>query len=72
MLAAKGMAILMVTSETTELITICDRVIVIHEGTLSGELVKDDSSPADLNEENIMQCATGNKKLFYVKAGEGA
>jgi len=70
-LAAKGIAILVVTSEMTELITICDRVIVIHQGAITGELVKDENSPANLNEENLMQCATGNKSLFY-KAGESA
>jgi len=64
-LAAKGMAIIMVTSETTELISICNRVIVIHQGELTGELVKDELSPANLSEENLMQCATGNKRLFY-------
>jgi ABC-type sugar transport system ATPase subunit len=66
MLAAKGIGILMVSSETTELITICDRVIVIYQGNITGELVKKDTtSPAYLNEENLMFCATGKKNLFY-------
>ena len=66
MLASKGMAILIVSSETTELITICDRVIVVYQGNITGELVKKDSmASAYLNEENLMFCATGKKRLFY-------
>jgi ABC-type sugar transport system ATPase subunit len=66
MLASKGMAILMVSSETTELITICDRVIVIYQGNITGKLEKKDKmSAAYLNEENLMFCATGKKKIFY-------
>ncbi len=64
-LAKKGMAIILVTSETNELITLCDKVIVIFQGRISGELVPDKGSQAELTEENLMFCSTGNKKIFY-------
>ena len=54
-LAQQGVAILFVSSELEEIIGMSDRVIVMHEGRLSGELER-----GDLDEESIMQLATGN------------
>ena len=53
-LASKGIAILMVSSELTEIIGMSDRVMVIHEGKVAGFLNRNDA-----NEENIMVLATG-------------
>jgi ABC-type sugar transport system ATPase subunit len=53
-LASKGISILMVSSETNELLTLCDRVIVIFQGTVTGELVSDKNSKAYLNEDNLI------------------
>jgi ribose transport system ATP-binding protein len=53
-LAAQGAAILFVSSELTEIIGISDRVLVMHEGRLTGELQRD-----ELSEEAVMQLATG-------------
>lgn len=64
-LAARGIAILMITSETQELITLCDRAIVIYRGTISGALKSNDSGSAAITEDNLMFCATGNKHIFY-------
>jgi ABC-type sugar transport system ATPase subunit len=63
-LANQGISILLLTSETNELLTICDRVIVVFQGKLTGDLVKDESSEAFLSENNLMFCTTGNKVLF--------
>ena len=52
-LAAQSMAILFVSSELEEVIGIADRVYVMHEGKITGELQRD-----QLNEESIMQLAT--------------
>ena len=57
-LARKGMAILMASSEMEEIIGICDRVLVMHEGGISGELVRAEITSAD-GEERIMSLATG-------------
>ncbi|OYP32991.1 sugar ABC transporter ATP-binding protein [Rhodopirellula sp. MGV] len=53
-LAADGLAVLFVSSEMEEVISLSDRTLVMHEGRLTGELVGD-----DINEERIMNLATG-------------
>ena len=53
-LAAQGMAVLFVSSEMEEVLGMSDRVIVMHEGRIRGELELD-----QLSEESIMQLATG-------------
>lgn len=53
-LASQGMAILFVSSDLEEIRGISDRVLVMHEGQLTGEL-----SRAEMSEEAIMQLATG-------------
>jgi ribose transport system ATP-binding protein len=53
-LAAEGLAVLMVSSEMEELIAMSDRVIVMHEGRLTGELAGD-----RITEENVMRLAVG-------------
>jgi ribose transport system ATP-binding protein len=56
-LAAQGVAILMVSSELSEIIGMSDRVLVMREGELVGAL--DDSAGKEITQENIMQYATG-------------
>ncbi|MEU7528403.1 sugar ABC transporter ATP-binding protein [Saccharothrix sp. NPDC042600] len=53
-LAADGMAILMISSELPELIGMSDRILVMHEGAVAGEL------PAGASEEAVMGLATGH------------
>ena len=53
-LAAKGAAIVMISSELTELIGLSDRVLVLHEGRIVGEVRGE-----TMTEENIMQMASG-------------
>ncbi|MEH3000928.1 sugar ABC transporter ATP-binding protein [Bacillus pumilus] len=55
-LTDRGVAILMVSSELPEILGMSDRVLVIHEGTISGKLNK-----ADATQERIMTLATGGK-----------
>ena len=40
----------------TAVLGIADRMLVMHEGAITGELARD-----QLNEEAVMQLATGNK-----------
>ena len=56
-LAAQGVAILFVSSEMEEVLGMAERVLVMHEGRVTGEL-----SRAELNEEAVMQLATGRHK----------
>lgn len=53
-LAQDGVAILFVSSEMEEILTVSDRVLVLHEGRITGELSGD-----ALTEEAVMQLATG-------------
>ncbi|SFH54902.1 sugar ABC transporter ATP-binding protein [Pisciglobus halotolerans] len=53
-LADRGVAIIMVSSDLPEILGVSDRVLVIHEGKLAGEL-----SRTEATEEKIMTLATG-------------
>lgn len=53
-LAERGVAIIMVSSDLPEILGVSDRVIVVHEGKLAGELPKEEAT-----EEKIMTLATG-------------
>jgi len=55
-LAARGMAVLVISSELPEIIALCDRVFVMREGRTVGVL---DRSGAGLTQEAIMAFATG-------------
>lgn len=54
-LAKEGLAIVMVSSELPEVLGLSDRVLVLHEGKLTGEFTKTDATP-----EKVMSAATGN------------
>ncbi len=56
-LAAKGVAVIMVSSELPEVLGMCDRVLVIREGVVGGIIGKNEA-----NQENIMIAATGGNK----------
>ncbi|XVS67572.1 sugar ABC transporter ATP-binding protein [Actinosynnema sp. CA-299493] len=53
-LARSGVAVLMISSELPELIGMSDRILVVHEGAIAGEL------PAGASEEAVMGLATGH------------
>ncbi len=55
-LAAKGVAIIMVSSELPEVLGMSDRVMVVHEGHIGGFIDKEKA-----NQENIMILATGGQ-----------
>lgn len=56
-LAKAGLAIIMVSSDLPEIINMCDRVCVIREGIMAGEV-----DHASISQENIMKFATGGVK----------
>ncbi|MBD2199034.1 MULTISPECIES: sugar ABC transporter ATP-binding protein [Calothrix] len=61
-LAAQGVAILMVSSELPEIVGMSDRVLVMREGELVGEL--DDSPGKEISQEKIMHYATGASEVL--------
>lgn len=54
-LVARGVGILMISSEMEEVIALSDRVVVMHEREIKGELEGE-----SITEENIMKLAIGN------------
>ena len=52
--AAQGTGIIMISSDLPELIGMCDRILVMHQGTIKGEVLRDDFS-----EELILSYAAG-------------
>ncbi len=57
-LAGKGMAVLFVSSEMEEVLSLSDRVLVMHEGRITGELSK-----GQMSEEAVMNLATGGEAM---------
>jgi ribose transport system ATP-binding protein len=62
-LARSGVGILVITSELPELLGLCDRAIVIREGTVAGELEGE-----AMTEEAVMRLASGIGARRYIKS----
>ncbi|MDR4341783.1 ATP-binding cassette domain-containing protein, partial [Bacillus thuringiensis] len=55
-LTDRGVAIIMVSSELPEILGMSDRIIVVHEGRISGEIYAQEAT-----QERIMTLATGGR-----------
>ncbi|MFT3985994.1 MAG: sugar ABC transporter ATP-binding protein [Lachnospiraceae bacterium] len=55
-LAKEGMAIIMISSEMPELLGMSDRIIVMHEGEITGELCREEAT-----QEAVLAFASGNR-----------
>ena len=53
-LVESGKSILMISSEMEEMLGMSDRIIVLHEGRVSGEILKQDFS-----QERVLELASG-------------
>lgn len=60
-LAESGKSIIMISSELLEIIGMCDRIYVMNEGSIVGEL-----SSEDVSQERIMQCIMKSNKEVLV------
>lgn len=59
-LAESGKTIIMISSELPEILGMCDRIYVMNEGRIVGELTAEEAS-----QEKIMQCIMrSNKEVF--------
>lgn len=56
----RGVCIIMISSELPEILGMSDRILVIHEGKISGEFLYKDA-----DQEKIMHCATGGGHYGY-------
>jgi D-xylose transport system ATP-binding protein len=54
-LARSGLALVLVSSELPEVLGLSDRVLVLHEGRVTGEFSREVATP-----EQVMACATGH------------
>lgn len=62
-MVANGKAIIMVSSDMEEVLGMSDRIIVLHEGLIAGELTKEEFS-----QENVLALASGlSKEVMYEK-----
>jgi D-xylose transport system ATP-binding protein len=57
-LARNGLAVVMVSSELPEVLGLSDRIVVLHEGRVTGEFSRANATP-----EALMACATGQTVL---------
>ncbi|MFP3155253.1 sugar ABC transporter ATP-binding protein [Lachnospiraceae bacterium ZAX-1] len=48
----KGHSVIFVSSELSEMMSICDRVVILHNGRVTGELAHD-----EITTEEVLQCA---------------
>ena len=60
LLAKRGTAIIMISSELPEVIGMSDRILVIHDGKVMGEL-----APSEATEERILMLATGQNSVQH-------
>ncbi len=66
-LAQKGVGIILISSDLPELIGLCDRILVMHQGRLAGEVRR-----PDFSEELILSYATGVQSgRMEERAGHG-
>jgi D-xylose transport system ATP-binding protein len=56
-LAEEGLAIVLVSSELPEVMALSDRIVVLHEGRVTGEFTRNEATA-----EKVMACATGQNR----------
>ncbi|MCB5175835.1 MULTISPECIES: sugar ABC transporter ATP-binding protein [Microvirga] len=59
-LARRGVGVIVISSELPEIVGVCDRVLVMREGRIEGEVGGTDHPP--ITQENIVAIATGVRK----------
>ena len=58
-LSEQGYAILVISSELPEIMSICYRTLVIFQGKVTGNIIRE-----EMNENLIMRCATGAERYY--------
>lgn len=56
-LKTKGLSIIMISSEMPEIMGLSDRIMIIHNGKVTGEFLAEEAT-----QEKIMRCAVGGKE----------
>lgn len=58
-LVEQGMSILIISSEMPEILGMCDRIYVMHDGRMTGELVRDEATQEKILELAMLKAAEG-------------
>lgn len=66
-MADKGIGVVVVSSDTAELLGIADRILVMHEGSITGELAR-----SEFSEENVLRLAINEQASPPDDRGPGA
>ncbi len=53
-LAAQGVGIVLISSELPEIVSLCDRVLVMRSGRVAGEFSREEAT-----QERLLACAVG-------------
>ena len=64
-LAKSGKSIIMISSEMPEVLSMSDRIVVMHQGTISGELTRDEAT-----QQRVMYLATGEAEANRERINE--
>ncbi len=59
--AAKGMAVIMISSELPEVMGMSDRIVIYHEGKLNGEIMREEIINGTADQETILAKEFGQK-----------
>lgn len=60
-LVSKGMSVILISSELPEVMSMSDRILVVHEGRINGEFHRKDILDGKVNQEHILKMALGGK-----------
>ena len=59
--AAKGMAVIMISSELPEVMGMSDRILIYHEGKINGEINRQEIVAGEVTQEHILHKEFGGK-----------
>jgi len=70
--AAKGMAIIMISSELEEIMGMADRILIYHEGRIGGEILRSEITGGRVSRQGILAMEFGQSMEVgqYAEAGE--
>ena len=60
--AAKGMAVIMISSELPEVMGMSDRILVYHEGRINGEIKREEILNGSVTQKEILEVAFGQER----------
>jgi methyl-galactoside transport system ATP-binding protein/inositol transport system ATP-binding protein len=64
-MAGEGKSVVMVSSELPEIMGMCDRIVIMHQGQVTGIV----ENSKDLSQEELMAYATGTVEEYKKSKG---